>query len=449
MQVIHHNAAGNTLQATYAVAVGYQAGNISQGSTSVAMGYNVGQNAQGTNAVAIGNNTAVNYQGASGVAIGTNSGNTSQGSQAVAIGRAAGFTVQGAQAIAVGWLAGQINQGASAVAVGFYAGQSYQGSNAVALGNNAANTSQGSSAVAIGNNAAQTSQGSSAVAIGYNTAQYYQGSNAVALGNNAGNNSQGSNAIAIGNNAGQTSQHTNSIILNAGSSALNSGTAGAFYVNPVRNVAQVNMLGYDTTAKEITYFSFSNHTSTNIVSTNISSGTLYATSNIKSGAGTLGPSFVLQKSYIDISSGSASTYTSYTSANSILFTEDGNLGTNGAIGGLTGFGVLSDGSNDNISWNYARLIMRGSGVKMATATTGNTIVLQPYAIQSTTGTLITQSSFTVTDEGTSRGYRTWISPWFSTNLVSDCQSLGIRALSFNGSDGGVVRIGSTSIQFKS
>ena len=85
--------------------------------------------------------------------------------------------------------------------------------------------------------------------------------------------------------------------------------------------------------------------------------------------------------------------------------------------------------------------MRGSGVNMATATTGNTIVLQPYVIQSTTGTLITQSSFTVTDEGTSRGYR--------TNIVSDCQSLGIRALSFNGSNGGVVRIGSTSIQFKS
>jgi len=347
----------------------------------------------------------------------------------------------------LGYNSGAVSQSGTSVAIGFQAGNTSQGSSCVAIGANTAYSSQGSYAVAIGSAAGNTLQGSNAVAMGNAAAQYYQGSNSVALGNNAGNNSQGSNAIAIGNNAGQTSQHTNSIILNAGSSALNSGTAGAFYVNPVRNVAQVNMLGYDTTAKEITYFSFSNHTSTNIVSTNISSGTLCASSNIKSGAGTLGPSFVLQKSYIDITTGS--TYTSYTSANSILFTEDGNLGTNGAIGGLTGFGALSDGSNDNMTWNYARLVIRGSGVNMATATTGNTIVLQPYAIQSTTGTLITQSSFTVTDDGTSRGYRTWVSPWFSTNLVSDCQSLGIRALSFNGSDGGVVRIGSTSIQFKS
>ena len=63
--------------------------------------------------------------------------------------------------------------------------------------------------------------------------------------------------------------------------------------------------------------------------------------------------------------------------------------------------------------------------------------------------MFTQASFTVTDNGSDRGYTTWISPWFSTNIVNDIQSIGIKALSINGDSGGNIRIGTTYMQFKS
>jgi hypothetical protein len=179
-----------------------------------------------------------------------------------------------------------------------------------------------------------------------------------------------------------------------------------------------------------------NATIASVVSTSIT------TSNIHTGAGSLGPSIMLQYKFIDVTTGS---YTSYTASNTIVFTEDGNPGLNGSIGYSSGFGTLSDGSSDNISWNRARLIMRG--VSLNTGTSGSTVVIQPFAVQSSTGTLYTQSSFTVTDSGSLRGYTTWISPWFNTNIVSDIQSLGIKVLSLNGSTGGNVRIGSTYLQF--
>ena len=93
-----------------------------------------------------------------------------------------------------------------------------------------------------------------------------------------------------------------------------------------------------------------------------------------------------------------------------------------------------------------RYIIRGCSLN--TGTTGNTMILQPYAINSSTGTLFTQSSFTVTDSGSNKGYRSWISPWFSTNIVSDTQSIGLKVLSMNSVTGGNVRIGPTYLQFK-
>ncbi|NDA62820.1 MAG: hypothetical protein EBX50_12365 [Chitinophagia bacterium] len=167
------------------------------------------------------------------------------------------------------------------------------------------------------------------------------------------------------------------------------------------------------------------------------------TSNIHTNAGTLGPFVILQQHFIDMTTGS---HTGYTSSNTIVFSEDGNPGVNSAIGNSSGFGRLSDGSNDGMSWSYARLIMRG--VALNTGTTGSTVILQPFAVQSNTGTLYTQSSFTVTDAGSDCGYTTWVSPWFSTNIVSDIQSLGVKALSLNGATGGNVRIGTTYLQFK-
>ena len=306
-----------------AVAIGTQAGQIEQGTLSIAIGYGSGQDYQGSNAVAIGNNAGKNSQGNFAVAIGKSAGESSQSSMAVAIGINAGAATQGSSAIAIGqnagnflqeinaiaigngaglnWqgsdtvaignVAGQTSQGSSAVAIGNLAGKETQGLCSVAIGNNAGNTSQGNSAVAIGDYAGQTSQGTlsiaigsqagqetqgvAAVAIGSGAGQTSQGSSAVAIGYQAGATSQGSNSVAIGNLAGQTSQHANSIILNASSTALNSATAGALYVNPVRNATQANLLAYNTTSKEVSYFSLSTGlTTTNLVATNISTNIL-------------------------------------------------------------------------------------------------------------------------------------------------------------------------------
>ena len=227
------------------------------------------------------------------IALGSSAGAIGQSTGAIAIGNLAGNTTQGSYATALGFYAGGINQGQYAIGVGIYAGSTNQGSNSIAMGNSAGKENQGTTAVALGAQAGQYSQGNSAIAIGVNAARNYQSSSAVAIGDNAAYNSQGTYAVAIGSQAGytsqgsyaiaigyaagQTSQHANSIILNASSTALNSGTAGALYVNPVRNATQANLLGYNTTTKEVSYFSLSNITTTNLVATNISSASLYST----------------------------------------------------------------------------------------------------------------------------------------------------------------------------
>ena len=120
---------------------------------------------------------------------------------------------------------------------------------------------------------------STQIALGSSAGATAQSTGAIAIGQLSGNTSQGGYSIAIGYNAGQTSQHAYSIILNATTGALNSGTSGTFYVNPIRNVTQGNLLGYDTTLKEVTYFSLSTGlTTTNLVATNISTNTLIITS---------------------------------------------------------------------------------------------------------------------------------------------------------------------------
>lgn len=180
----------------------------------------------------------------------------------------------------------------------------------------------------------------------------------------------------------------------------------------------------------------------NITSNNINVGTIY------SGAGILGPTLLLQQHYIDTT---VDSLTSLTSSNTILFIEPGNPGIYGAIGNNLGFGsgMLSNASNDTISWNYARLIIRG--VSLNTFTSGSSINIQPIIVQGNSGIINTQSNFTVTDSGSDYGYSTWISPWFSTNTINTLQSLGIQLLSIttgNLTTFGNVRIGPSYLQFK-
>jgi hypothetical protein len=151
----------------------------------------------------------------------------------------------------------------------------------------------GSTGVHLGTNAGQTGSASNCISIGYNSGRYGQSNGSIAIGNNAGVTGLGSNSISIGNYAGNyngsTGQGSNSIQLNSSGNTgiqgnasifLNStigstgfscpsgsivlisdnasnigSTASSFYVNPVRQISQNNILGYDSVAKEITYFS--------------------------------------------------------------------------------------------------------------------------------------------------------------------------------------------------
>ena len=188
-----------------------------------------------------------------------------------------------------------------------------------------------------------------------------------------------------------------------------------------------------------------NITGTNLHITTISSGNIY------SGAGILGPTFLLQNNYVDVTVGTFNINSNFTSSNTVLFIEPGNPGIYGAIGNDNGFGtgILTNTSNDSIQWNYARLIIRG--VSLNTYTTGSSITLQPFILEGISGIMNTQNNFNVVDSGSDYGYSTWISPWFSTNNVNKLQSLGIQVLYITNGNmlTGNVRIGPTYLQFKS
>ena len=134
--------------------------------------------------------------------------------------------------------------------------------------------------VSIGNQAGAINQGNYAIAIGNKAGQTNQSINTIAIGNEAGNINQGSYSIAIGNKAGQTNQPNNSIIINADSSGISTAIQpNSLYINPIRNLSQTNVLGYDSINKEITYFTLST-SSLNVanqiaLTSDISSGNYY------------------------------------------------------------------------------------------------------------------------------------------------------------------------------
>ena len=177
---------------------------------------------------------------------------------------------------------------------------------------------------------------------------------------------------------------------------------------------------------------------------------IIADGNIYSGSGIIGPSFLLQNRYIDANNVGIDFNSSFTAANSIIFTEPGNPGIYGAVGGSNGFGtnIISNACNDSINWNYARLIIRG--VSLNTGTTGSSVFIQPYILENKTLNMNTQNNFVVADNGSDCGYCTWISPWIPTNSINDIQSLGIKVLGIttgNTINTGSVRIGPTYLQF--
>ena len=288
--------AGNA-QSTNTIAIGIQASNIGpQGQGSIAIGTGAGSNAQGANSIAFGRGAAALAQGVGSIAIGQRSGSQTQGGNTIAIGYQAGYFNQGANSIAIGtnaaanFIVGQgieavaigngaavTSQGSGAVAIGQGAGSATQGINSVAIGYLAAGNStpvvgQGANSVALGYNAGFTDQGANSFAFGAQAGRDNQGANAVALGSGAGFNNQGegsivigyvsgnnigTNSIAIGKFAGANAQIAGSIVISATGTGITAANAGT-YIAPIRttdaaSANAVNILGYNTTSKEITW----------------------------------------------------------------------------------------------------------------------------------------------------------------------------------------------------
>lgn len=258
--------AGLTGQMTAATAIGRNAGQINQGTQATAVGQLAGSNYQSQFAVAIGSGAGAgqsitNFQGDSGIAVGHEAGRNFQASNCIAIGKGAGIgnaanstSGQKINSIAIGTSAGAQFQNDGSIAIGNLSGNTSQSSFSVAIGQFSGQTSQGSGAVAIGNNAGNSTQGVDAIAIGEDAGGSGQTLQAVALGYGSGFSAQGNYAVAIGARAGRTSQHNNSIILNASGSDLNSDGTSRFYVKPIRNTTQTNVLGYNTTTSEVSYY---------------------------------------------------------------------------------------------------------------------------------------------------------------------------------------------------
>ena len=108
-----------------------------------------------------------------------------------------------------------------------------------------------------------------------------QSKNSIAIGHEAGKTNQQELAIAIGYKAGETNQQKNTIIINAQDVPLNSVDPSAFYVAPIRQAANKQLLYYDVSTKEITHGLW-----------NISCGDISDVSNIYfcNGTAILGPS---------------------------------------------------------------------------------------------------------------------------------------------------------------
>ena len=169
--------------------------------------------------------------------------------------------------IAIGDHAGYYQQQMCAIAIGRRAGTLFQGTEAVAIGVQAGAVDQGVDALALGTGAGMSFQRDQDIAIGGHSGAEDQRLGAIALGYEAGYMNQGTAAIAVGAHAGQTNQHANSIVLNASGSALNTQTASAWYVQPIRNSTGPQVLFYDPNSKEIVYGSSS---------TTIPNGTTYS-----------------------------------------------------------------------------------------------------------------------------------------------------------------------------
>lgn len=153
--------------------------------------------------------------------------------------------------------------------------------------------------------------------------------------------------------------------------------------------------------------------------------------------GTVGPNFILQTGYADIS------------VNSIysLNNEPGNPG-NIMFDGYNNF-LFSDNSGENALWTYARLIFRGTTIN---GTTGTITKVQIQTFNTSWINIGNTFDIITNDPNGSKGYKTISSPWFSRSQVGNIIGLLITNIcnSNNISDTNAkFRLGQVLIQFKS
>jgi hypothetical protein len=270
--------------------------------------------------------------------------------------------VQGSQAVGIGSFAGRENQNAYATAIGFESGRYLQGFYSTSIGWRSGRSNQANYATSIGAAAGQTSQQGFAVAIGHEAGNSGQQIGAVALGREAGKTSQGSYAVALGHLAGQSTCHDNTIILNASASALDSSTASAFYVNPIRYTPTVtsNLTSYNTTTKELV-----NSGAITVVNQNVGIGTASPSS-------TLTVNGSIEASDLVVSPG----VTAITNMSSTTLSID--------MDGKTykTFSVNTNG-NDIDDLNITNAIAGCQGIVFITATTTDSTIASPFSTVAT------------------------------------------------------------------
>lgn len=159
-------------------------------------------------------------------------------------------------------------------------------------------------------------------------------------------------------------------------------------------------------------------------------GDLSVTGSVKSKVGTLGPIICLHWGSMEIAPGEVKS----------LSKEPGNPGEYGGAMFQGGF-LTTDGSGENSSWTKARLIIRGVG-NSEDVGEGELAVCDFYYGRSPVWN--PRANFKISTVAKSRGYFTYISPWF-TLTTGDVPSVGLQNVSMPG--GAKFLCGPTYIQF--
>jgi hypothetical protein len=167
-------------------------------------------------------------------------------------------------------------------------------------------------------------------------------------------------------------------------------------------------------------------------------GDVYASSNIQSAAGTLGPSFSLisEHAYADIPVGERLVLDNTLEA--------GNPGDPANKSLFYGSSLLyQDASGENMTWNAGRLLFRGCPLVASPSTSVFTV--QEGSSSAQTYSNIT-SAFTLSNNGSQNGYVTYATPWFAMTGSNTHPHIGL-ALASNDQNANF-RVGQVLIQFK-